>query len=68
MYLRGRGRGLGNTYSHVGVDVQSVWRELGVFGGVDEEVVDTGIGFVEFFDAGNGVPDGAVYHGRVEND
>jgi hypothetical protein len=66
--LRRLGRadvGVGEV-AHVGVDGHAVGRQRGGRGGVDEEVVDPGVGLVEVLRGGDAVAQRAVDHGGSE--
>ncbi|KAL1970984.1 hypothetical protein VTN77DRAFT_2818 [Rasamsonia byssochlamydoides] len=56
------------TYPNVNIQRQAVGRRLCIFVGIDEESPNPQIRLVQFGDAGDGVSQWSVHHGRVEHD
>lgn len=49
------GQLLGQAYSHVGVDMHSIWRDHRIPFGIKEKIVDAVVRLIELRDARDGV-------------
>lgn len=57
--------GVGEAYSDISIDMHCVWRERGVFGGVNKVLIDIGVGLIKVVGTFDGMPQGAIDHRGV---